>query len=115
MRIKTIIMGAAGRDFHVFNTYFRDNELYEVVAFTATQIPNIDDRKYPAVLTGKLYPDGIPIHTEEMLQALILEHDIRQVVFAYSDISHRDIMHKASTVLQGRFSIDGPGNTLRVL
>lgn len=113
MRIKTIIMGAAGRDFHVFNTYFRDNELYEVVAFTATQIPNIDDRKYPAVLTGKLYPDGIPIHTEEMLQALILEHDIRQVVFAYSDISHRDIMHKASTVLAtgADFRLMGPENT----
>lgn len=113
MKIKTIIMGAAGRDFHVFNTYFRDNELYEVVAFTATQIPNIEGRKYPAVLTGKLYPDGIPIYTEEELQALIKEHDVRQVIFAYSDIAHEDIMHKASAVLASGadFRLMGPKNT----
>ncbi len=113
MKIKTIIMGAAGRDFHVFNTYFRDNELYEVVAFTATQIPNIEGRKYPTVLAGKLYPDGIPIYTEEKLQFLIKEYDVRQVIFAYSDIAHEDIMHKASTVLASGadFRLMGPQNT----
>lgn len=113
MKIKTVIMGAAGRDFHVFNTYFRDNELYDVIAFTATQIPNIEGRKYPAVLAGKLYPDGIPIYTEEKLQSLIKEHDVRQVIFAYSDIAHEDIMHKASTVLSSGadFRLMGPQNT----
>ncbi|MDD4569231.1 MAG: cyclic 2,3-diphosphoglycerate synthase [Tepidanaerobacteraceae bacterium] len=113
MSIKTIIMGAAGRDFHVFNTYFRDNELYDVVAFTATQIPNIEGRKYPAVLAGKLYPDGIPIYTEEELQSLIQKHDVKQVIFAYSDIAHEDIMHKASTVLAfgADFRLMGPKNT----
>jgi len=113
MKIKTIIMGAAGRDFHVFNTYFRDNKLYEVVAFTATQIPNIEGRKYPGILAGKLYPDGIPIYTEDQLQALIKEHDVRQVVFAYSDIAHEDVMHKASTVLAAGadFRLMGPNNT----
>jgi predicted GTPase len=113
MKIKTVIMGAAGRDFHVFNTYFRDNELYDVIAFSATQIPNIEGRKYPAVLAGKLYPDGIPIYTEEKLQSLIKEHDVRQVIFAYSDIAHEDIMHKASTVLASGadFRLMGPQNT----
>lgn len=113
MKIKTIIMGAAGRDFHVFNTYFRDNELYEVVAFTATQIPNIEGRKYPAILAGKLYPDGIPIYTEDQLPNLIKTHDVRQVVFAYSDISHEDVMHKASTVLAAGadFRLMGPKNS----
>lgn len=113
MKIKTIIMGAAGRDFHVFNTYFRDNKLYEVVAFTATQIPNIEGRIYPGILAGKLYPDGIPIYTEDQLQALIKEHDVRQVVFAYSDIAHKDVMHKASTVLAAGadFRLMGPNNT----
>ncbi len=113
MKIKTIVMGAAGRDFHVFNTYFRDNELYEVVAFTATQIPNIEGRKYPAILAGKLYPDGIPIYTEDQLPNLIKTHDVRQVVFAYSDISHEDVMHKASTVLAAGadFRLMGPKNT----
>ncbi len=113
MKIKTIIMGAAGRDFHVFNTYFKDNELYDVIAFTATQIPNIEGRKYPAVLAGKLYPDGIPIYTEEKLQSLIKEYDVRQVIFAYSDIAHEDIMHKASTVLASGadFRLMGPQNT----
>lgn len=113
MKIKTIIMGAAGRDFHVFNTYFRDNELYEVVAFTATQIPNIEGRKYPAILAGKLYPEGIPIYTEDMLVDLIKEHNVQQVVFAYSDISHEDVMHKASTVLAAGadFRLMGPKNT----
>ena len=96
---KVIIMGAAGRDFHNFNTFFRDNEKYEVVAFTATQIPDIDGRKYPAVLAGKLYPDGIPILKEEDLPELIKKYDVDDVVFAYSDVAHVDVMHKASIAL----------------
>ncbi len=96
---KVIIMGAAGRDFHNFNTFFRDNEKYEVVAFTATQIPDIDGRKYPAVLAGKLYPDGIQIQKEEDLPELIKKYDVDDVVFAYSDVAHLDIMHKASIAL----------------
>ena len=98
MRAKVIIMGAAGRDFHNFNVYFRDNANYEVVAFTATQIPNIEGRKYPASLAGKLYPRGIDIYTEKDLTELIKKHGVEQVVFAYSDISHVDLMHKASIV-----------------
>jgi predicted GTPase len=98
MRAKVIIMGAAGRDFHNFNTYFRDNANYEVVAFTATQIPNIEGRKYPASLAGKLYPRGIDIYPEKDLPELIKKHGIEQVVFAYSDIAHVDLMHKASIV-----------------
>jgi len=98
MRAKVIIMGAAGRDFHNFNVYFRDNANYEVVAFTATQIPNIEGRKYPASLAGKLYPRGIDIYPEKDLTELIKKHGVEQVVFAYSDISHVDLMHKASIV-----------------
>ncbi len=98
-KINVIIMGAAGRDFHIFNTYFRDNEMYNVVCFTATQIPNIDGRKYPKELAGDLYPDGIDIHTEDNLIDLIRKNNIKQAIFAYSDISHTDVMHKASTVL----------------
>ncbi|HIH01196.1 TPA: GTPase [Thermoplasmata archaeon] len=98
MRAKVIIMGAAGRDFHNFNVYFRDNANYEVVAFTATQIPNIEGRKYPTSLAGKLYPTGIPIHAESELPALIAKHRVEQVVFAYSDIQHVEVMHKASLV-----------------
>ncbi|PKN95540.1 MAG: GTPase [Chloroflexi bacterium HGW-Chloroflexi-6] len=96
--IKTLIMGAAGRDFHNFNTFFRGNKDYEVVAFTATQIPDIDDRRYPAALAGDLYPAGIPIHPEEELAELIKKHDVQQVIFAYSDVPHEYVMHKASTV-----------------
>ena len=98
MRAKVIIMGAAGRDFHNFNVYFRDNANYEVVAFTATQIPNIEGRKYPASLAGKLYPNGIDIHPESALSKLIAEKGVEQVVFAYSDMAHVDVMHKASLV-----------------
>ena len=98
-RMRIIIMGAAGRDFHNFNTYFRDNPVYEVVAFTATQIPNIEGRKYPRELSGYLYPDGIPIYPEDELAELIRKEGVEQVVFAYSDISHMDVMHKASLVL----------------
>ncbi len=96
---RTLIMGAAGRDFHNFNTYFRDNDNYEVVAFTATQIPDIEGRTYPPELAGELYPQGIPIHPEEDLLHLIKEHDIDQVVFSYSDVPHEYVMHKASQVL----------------
>jgi len=93
-----IIMGAAGRDFHNFNVYFRDNEDYNVVAFTATQIPNIDDRKYPAELAGKLYPDGIKIYAEEELVELINKLDVHEVVFSYSDVPFDYVMTKASIV-----------------
>ncbi len=95
-RQKVIIMGAAGRDFHNFNVYFRDKEEFEVVAFTATQIPNIDGRKYPAELAGTLYPDGIDIYREEELSQLIKRFDARTVVFAYSDVSHEYVMHRVS-------------------
>ncbi len=98
-KVKTIIMGAAGRDFHNFNMIYRDNEKFEVVAFTATQIPDIDGRKYPAVLAGKLYPSGIPIYDESELQKLIQDNKVEEVVFSYSDISHEDVMHKASKVM----------------
>lgn len=97
--IRTLIMGAAGRDFHNFNVFFRDNAEYEVVAFTATQIPNIDGRRYPAELAGKLYPKGIPIFPESDLIRLIKELAVDQVIFAYSDVPHEYVMHKASTVL----------------
>ena len=98
-RNRVIIMGAAGRDFHNFNTVFRDNESYEVVAFTATQIPNIEGRRYPPELAGRLYPDGIPIYPESELGSLIRTHDVDQVVFAYSDVSHQYVMERASLVL----------------
>ncbi|GAP07161.1 MAG TPA: GTPase [Anaerolinea thermolimosa] len=97
--IRTIIMGAAGRDFHNFNVYFRDNPDYQVVAFTATQIPNIEGRKYPAELAGKLYPKGIPIYPETELERLIRDFEVDQVIFAYSDVPHEYVMHKASVVL----------------
>lgn len=92
-------MGAAGRDFHNFNVYFRANPAYEVVAFTATQIPNIENRTYPAELAGEAYPNGIPIYPEEQLLSLIESERISQVVFAYSDVSHTYVMHVASRVL----------------
>jgi len=95
---KVLIMGAAGRDFHNFNVYFRDNENYSVLAFTATQIPDIAGRKYPAKLCGKLYPNGIPIYPEEDLTKLIKEYNIDQVVFAYSDIPNSYVMEKAAIV-----------------
>lgn len=109
-----IIMGAAGRDFHNFNVCFRDNKSYRVVAFTATQIPDIEDRKYPAELAGKLYPDGIPIHAEEELTSLIKKMDVQEVVFAYSDVSHEYVMHKASLAhaAGASFSLLGPGETM---
>ena len=99
LRTRVLIMGAAGRDFHNFNVFFRGDERYEVVAFTATQIPNIEGRVYPDVLAGRLYPHGIPIYPESELRRLIRDLDVDQVVFAYSDISHEHVMHKASEVL----------------
>ena len=84
MAQRALILGAAGRDFHNFNTFFRDNPDYEVVAFTATQIPNIDDRRYPAALAGALYPEGIPIEPEEDLEKLIYNRGVDLVVFSYS-------------------------------
>ena len=98
IRKKVIIMGAAGRDFHNFNLRFRDNEEFEVVAFTATQIPDIEDRTYPAELAGKLYPKGIAIHPEEGLIDLIKKNKVDSVIFAYSDVPHEYVMHKASLV-----------------
>ncbi len=95
---RVLIMGAAGRDFHNFNTVFRDNKDYEVVAFTATQIPDIEGRVYPDVLAGKLYPEGIPIFAEEKLDELIKELDVDEVIFAYSDVPHEYVMHKASQI-----------------
>ena len=92
-------MGAAGRDFHNFNVTYRDDPQVEVVAFTATQIPFIDDRIYPASLAGERYPDGIPIHDESMLTQLIKEQQIDDVIFSYSDVSHATVMHTASQVL----------------
>jgi len=96
---KVIIMGAAGRDFHNFNVYFRNNEEYRVVAFTATQIPDIEGRKYPSALAGRLYPDGIPIYPEEELTALIKKEEVDEVYFSYSDVPHEYVMHKGSEVM----------------
>jgi predicted GTPase len=113
-KIKVVIMGAAGRDFHNFNVYFRNNDAYEVVAFTATQIPGIEGRTYPLELAGPNYPKGIPIYPEEELPKLIREHDIDQVIFAYSDVSHEYVMHKASIVLASGadFRLMGPKTTM---
>lgn len=113
-KIKVLIMGAAGRDFHNFNVYFRNNSGYEVVAFSATQIPDIAGRKYPAELSGSLYPEGIPIYPEEKLPALIREKQIDQVILAYSDLSHQYVMDKASIVLASGadFRLMGPKSTM---
>ena len=114
MAVKVIIMGAAGRDFHNFNAFFRDNPDFEVVAFTATQIPNIEGRRYPPVLAGERYPDGIPIYPEEELIDLIRRYRVDRVVFAYSDVSHEYVMHKASQVLAAGadFWLMGVGSTM---
>jgi predicted GTPase len=93
-----IIMGAAGRDFHNFNMYFRDNERYKVICFTATQIPDIDGRRYPPELAGKLYPQGIPIYSDKDLFGLVQKHRVDLVAFSYSDVRHMDVMHQASIV-----------------
>lgn len=111
---KVIIMGAAGRDFHNFNVFFRDNKDYRVVAFTATQIPDIEGRKYPAALAGKLYPKGIPIYSEAELTDLIKNYKVDEVHFAYSDVSHEYVMNKASEVLAAgaNFVLLGPHDTM---
>ena len=113
-RQKVLILGAAGRDFHNFNVYFRDNEDYEVVAFTATQIPDIQGRKYPAVLAGKLYPKGIDIVDESEMVDLIKKHHVDLVVFAYSDVTHENLMHTASTAMAAGadFMMMGPDHTM---
>ena len=114
MRKRIIIMGAAGRDFHNFNLCFRDNPAYEVVAFTAAQIPFIQDRQYPKELAGVLYPNGIPVYPEERLASLIKEQKVGEVVFSYSDISHEYVMHRASlvTALGANFILLGAEKTM---
>jgi len=109
-----VIMGAAGRDFHNFNVCFRDNNQFEVVAFTASQIPGIERRVYPAELAGSLYRNGIPIHSEDELTQLVAEFDVAQVILAYSDLSCLDVMHKASIALASGadFVLQGPRSTM---
>lgn len=113
-RKKIIIMGAAGRDFHNFNTVYRDDKDCEVVAFTATQIPDIHGRRYPAVLAGKLYPKGIPIYDEKELLGLIKKHGVDEVVFSYSDVPYQYVMEKAAyvTAAGARFSVEGGAPTM---
>jgi len=98
-RIRVLILGAAGRDFHNFNVCYRTNECYEVVGFTAAQIPNVADRRYPPGMAGELYPDGIPIYREEELEDLIGRERVDEVVFSYSDVSHQQVMHLASRAI----------------
>ncbi|MCC7450770.1 MAG: GTPase [Anaerolineae bacterium] len=111
--VRVLIMGAAGRDFHNFNVYFRNKPEYEIVAFTATQIPDIAGRVYPSALAGPQYPKGIPIYGEPELTDLIARYNVDQVVFAYSDVSHEYVMHKASQVLAAGadFTLLGPRQT----
>ncbi len=114
MPTRVIIMGAAGRDFHNFNTVYRNDPAHEVVAFTATQIPNIEGRRYPAELAGPAYPNGVPIHPESELDRLIRDLRADEVVFAYSDVSHETVMHKASQVLAAGadFRLIGPNASM---
>jgi predicted GTPase len=111
---RVIIMGAAGRDFHNFNTLYRDNPSVEVVAFTATQIPDIGGRQYPAVLAGKLYPKGIPIYDEKDLLGLIKKHNVDEVIFSYSDVPYPYVMEKAAYVMVAgaRFALEGGAPTM---
>src|SRR5690554_1062791 len=113
-RKKVIIMGAAGRDFHNFNTYYRDNERYEVVAFTATQIPDIHGRKYPPELAGSLYPEGIPIYDQRELADLIAKYDVDECVLSYSDVSYEYVMHLSALVnaAGANFALLGPKHTM---
>jgi predicted GTPase len=113
-RTRVLIAGAAGRDFHNFNLVYRDSPVHEVVAFTATQIPNIDGRRYPAELAGSLYPDGIPILPESALEQLVREHEIDVVVFAYSDVTHEHVMHIGSRALAAgaSFELIAPRQTM---
>jgi predicted GTPase len=111
---KVLILGAAGRDFHNYNVFFRKNKNYQVVGFTATQIPNIAERKYPSELAGELYPEGIPIFDEKNLEELIEEHEIDEVYFSYSDVSHEYVMHLASRAqaVGASFVLLGPRETM---
>src|SRR4029078_4928944 len=113
-RTRVLIAGAAGRNFHNFNLVYRDRPEYEVVAFTATQIPNIDGRRYPPELAGSIYPDGIPILPESALEQLGREHEIDSVVFAYSDVTHEHVMHVGSRALAsgGAYHPSAPGATM---
>ena len=105
---KVIIVGAAGQDFHNFNTFYRDNPQYNVVAFTAAQIPDIADRKYPASLAGPLYPEGIPIHSQDELISLIKEFDVDECVFSYSDVPYAEVMRLGAKIRSRcRFFNDG--------
>src|SRR6188474_182783 len=113
-RTRVLIAGAAGRDFHNFNLVYRGPEEYEVVAFTATQIPDIAGRVYPAELAGERYPNGIPIEAEDELEALIAKHEVDEVVFAYSDVTHEHVMHLASRALAAgaSFKLISPADTM---
>ncbi len=113
-RIHTLIMGAAGRDFHNFNVVYRGDARYEVVGFTAAQIPNIDGRRYPAELAGSLYPDGLPIFPESELESLIRRHGVRQVIFSYSDVPYAYVMHRAAiaNAAGADFVLLGPNATM---
>ncbi len=114
MKKKIVIMGAAGRDFHNFNVVYRDNEDYEVVAFTATQIPNIAGRRYPAELAGRLYPDGIPIYDEKDLPDIVKKYNVDEVVFSYSDVSYNYVMGKSAiaNVAGADFKLLSPSHTM---
>ncbi|MBI4712453.1 MAG: GTPase [Planctomycetes bacterium] len=114
MRKKVLIMGAAGKDFHTFNTIYRDNPDYDVVAFTATQIPDIDNRSYPPALAGRLYPDGIPIKSERFLSSIIKEQQVNEVVFAYSDVSYDyiDVRRKKVDSAGAEFALPEPALTM---
>ena len=114
MARNVLILGAAGRDFHNFNMFYRDNPAYKVVGFTATQIPDIAGRKYPAELAGKPYPEGIPIFEEREMEKLIKEHKVNDVIFAYSDVTHEHVMHLASRAIAAgaSFSLLGGKDTM---
>lgn len=115
MAVKNVlILGAAGRDFHNFNTYYRNNKNYRVIGFTATQIPDIDGRKYPAELSGELYPEGIPVFPEEDLADLISQHSIQDCAFSYSDLSYQKVMSKSAIVQSSgaNFILLGPSETM---
>ena len=113
-KVKVVIMGAAGRDFHNFNVHFRDSDEYEVVAFTAAQIPGIEKRVYPIELAGPNYPKGIPIYPEDRLPRLIEKYKVNQVIFAYSDVTYEYVMHKSSIALAhgADFRLMGPSSTM---
>ena len=113
-RRNIVIIGAAGRDFHNFNVYYRGNEQFNVVAFTAAQIPNIDNRKYPSELAGKLYPKGIPIFAEEELTYLIEKLDVDECIFSYSDVPYQKVMALSALVnaAGANFTLLGPKATM---